>query len=1689
MPAASADKRRLQKESHARSSGSLADLEGRASHDWMEQLGSSRSNHNFLSSSYSYTNLFNLESLVNFQLPNAGDDLTSCTSSSVDGNVGSKGGQRRLNESMNGIKAKRPVDVQSEMTLKRKRVQVEAEAGSNALKRDDADSNDEIEMNYGINFSEEHYRDMLGEHLKKYRRAQLKEAIAARFHVTAKKKPDTGLSARDGSGPNRKLHKLDFGKQELHGAFHMEGKVFSKNALDLCMSQPPDNGLQPARDFGTTDSQRLGVFDLLDIGDGIVLELPPLYDQLAPLLGLPDFAAMEMDERLLNGQLKPGALFAMVASDPLAKRWKARFCRGGNEQSHQSSALHGTTNGHKRFSLQVFEPMPLQGGTGLDGFVETPDSLFLPSQEGSLVTWRQILSDSGILRQCEVKVLERGDGYEVIERRVAKKDLIKRDPAVIVKEDNDKIGKYWVNLLRKDLPKHHKNFVAYYRKQSQDAKKFAECCQREVKYRGLRSLKVMKAAPMRIRKLARDMVIFWKKVDREQAELRKKEEKEAAEALKREEELREARRQQQRLNFLLTQTELYSHFMQNKMTGLPAQPALGSELTGCGAALQPENLAGEVNLNLADDDAEEAAWQEEALRAAQNAVSQQRMKTDAFDDECFKLRQAGVQNDDAAADIDLLHPSTMPATSSVQQPTIFNGILKEYQLKGLQWLVNCYEQGLNGILADEMGLGKTIQAMAFLAHLAEEKNIWGPFLVVAPASVLNNWADEVHRFCPDFKILPYWGGLQERTVLRKNISPKRLYRRDAVFHILITSYQLLVSDEKYLRRVKWQYMVLDEAQAIKSASSIRWKTLLSFNCRNRLLLTGTPIQNNMAELWALLHFIMPTLFDSHEQFNEWFSKGIESHAEHGGTLNEHQLNRLHSILKPFMLRRVKKDVITEMTNKKEVVIPCSLSSRQQAFYQAIKNKISVADLFDSSGGHLNEKKVLNLMNIVIQLRKVCNHPELFERNEGRTFAHFSVIQPALLPPPFGEPEWIHYSGAQNPISYKVPKLLYRDGMRCLPTSSSGSAQGFKERWISNNFNIFSPANVNMSIFSLTADQLEPQAICGDGFGFTRLIDLSPSEVGYIARASVLERLLLSASKQDDFDELLEEQVDQIDEARFRAVSRLLLLPMRSELAVLKKRLATGLADAPFEALVISHQKRFLANTGLLRSVNTFIPAVRAPQIDVLCSDRGFSYQREEDLENPWIKRLLLGFARTSDRNGPAMPDFSHHYILEQDLKIHSQHPLLALPHHIFGSCPPLQSFDFAKMLTDSGKLQTLDALLKRLRAENHRVLLFAQMTKMLNILEDYMNYRKYKYLRLDGSSTIMDRRDMVKDFQHRGDIFVFLLSTRAGGLGINLTAADTVIFYESDWNPTMDLQAMDRAHRLGQTKEVTVYRLICKGTVEEKIVKRASQKNTVQQLVMTGGHSQGDVFEAEEVVSLLLDDTELEEKMKEQVSKQSEKLEKRKKGWGVVTAGVKTAVRLDAEGGASIEEENPLGAIGDGASDPNDGGAEKGAENGAIVAKQRQAKRRNDAEGKPPKPPKAPKLSKGSNPKKDVKESKCPLETKDPGIPKVKGRSRKSASVTAMTSGKLESLHVLMNGSETAIGEASTPSKKVKHDVFEMYRPVDEEQFSPHESFSDVSFFPAQNEGYIGQPPFFEERIGSFPVLPKFHSDMSGKET
>lgn len=1440
--------------------------------------------------SLSYSNLFNLESLVNFKVPQPDDDFDYYGNNSQDESRGSQGGA--MANYGNGTMSERDLSL-----AKRK-------------KRSNNSDGEEGDGYYGTRITEERYRTMLGEHIQKYKR-RFKDSSSS----PAPAPPRVGISVPKSSLGNSKTRKLG---NEQRGGWH-DVDTTSEWLNDLT---PQKRGDCVEPDYAPKISYEPAY---LDIGEGITYRIPPSYDKLAPSLHLPSFSDIRVEEFYLKGTLDLGSLAEMMTND---KRFGPRSRAGMGEPRPQYESLQArlkalaASNSAQKFSLKISDA--------------ALNSSIPEGAAGNIQ--RSILSEGGVLQVYYVKVLEKGDTYEIIERSLPKKPKVKKDPAVIEREEMEKIGKVWVNIVRRDIPKHHRIFTTCHRKQLIDAKRFSENCQREVKLKVSRSLKLMRGAAIRTRKLARDMVIFWKRVDKEMAEVRKKEEREAAEALKREQELREAKRQQQRLNFLIQQTELYSHFMQNKPNSQPSE-ALSVEDEKLD---EEEMLLSTFGTGPSDEeDPEEAELRKEALKAAQDAVSKQKMITSAFDAETSMLRKDAEIDASVAgsSNIDLHNPSTMPVTSTVQTPELFKGSLKEYQLKGLQWLVNCYEQGLNGILADEMGLGKTIQAMAFLAHLAEEKNIWGPFLVVAPASVLNNWADEISRFCPDLKTLPYWGGIHERTILRKNLTNKRLYRREGAFHILITSYQLLVSDEKHFRRVKWQYMVLDEAQAIKSSQSIRWKTLLSFNCRNRLLLTGTPIQNNMAELWALLHFIMPTLFDSHEQFNEWFSKGIENHAEHGGTLNEHQLNRLHAILKPFMLRRVKKDVISELTKKTEVTVHCKLSSRQQAFYQAIKNKISLAELFDSNRGHLNEKKIMNLMNIVIQLRKVCNHPELFERNEGSTYLHFGEIANSLLPPPFGELEDIHYSGGRNPITCKIPKIVYNEmspEAHCSAVRHNICRESFQKY-----FNIFSPGNIHRSIFT-QEDNSDSLLVKSETFGFTRLMDLSPAEVAFLATGSFMERLLFSILRWDRqfldgiLDLLMKDMDDDpyyndLGKGKVRAVTRMLLMPSRSETNVLRRRCATGPADTPFEALVTSHQDRLLSDVKLLHSTYTFLPRARAPPICAQCSDRNFAYKMIEDLHQPWVKRLLIGFARTSAFNGPRKPDGPHPLVQEIDSELPVSQPALQLTHKIFGSCPPMQSFDPSKLLTDSGKLQTLDILLKRLRAENHRVLLFAQMTKMLNILEDYMNYRKYRYLRLDGSSTIMDRRDMVRDFQHRSDIFVFLLSTRAGGLGINLTAADTVIFYESDWNPTLDLQAMDRAHRLGQTKDVTVYRLICKETVEEKILQRASQKNTVQQLVMTGGHVQGDLLAPEDVVSLLLDDAQLEQKLRE-IPLQAKDRQKKKPT---------KAIRLDAEGDATLEDLIESEAQGTGNEQSQD--EEK--------AKSNNKKRKNAAEKQtPPKP-------------------------------------------------------------------------------------------------------------------------------------------
>lgn len=740
-------------------------------------------------------------------------------------------------------------------------------------------------------------------------------------------------------------------------------------------------------------------------------------------------------------------------------------------------------------------------------------------------------------------------------------------------------------------------------------KKISTMCARELR-RGLS--KTSKTNPvLKSKKIYRELSGHIRRTERDMKDRTKRAEKAETERRRREQEEKEEQRQKRKFEYLLTQTELFSHFILNKNKGL-------------------------------DDDEHSKGYEAAAL---------ERERIREFETAQAKRRK------------------TKGEKQGVAQPSILTCELKEYQLKGLSWLVGLYDKGINGILADDMGLGKTLQSISLLAYLYETEEIPGPFLVVTPASTLHNWSQEFSKFLPSFQVCCFWGSTAERRELKRQFKSS---------NVVVTSYQTAVTDERVLKKVRWQYIVLDEAQAIKSSSSQRWKTLLGLRARNKLLLTGTPVQNSMQELWALLHFIMPTLFDSLTEFSDWFSKEIESSATLRKAVDEKSLQRLHAILKPFMLRRHKSDVIHELSQKTQIDLYCDLSYRQKMLYEEITQSCSS----------------MEMENLVMQLKKVCNHPELFEKLEPTCGLSLELSDGLGDVVCFG----------RSKMKIEIPRLVAQDA----------------------------------------ADR------------FARM------EEDVVRWAAMLRRTVNEGC-------WARESLD------FRHAGHVIRSVEEAGRMILKNRTdGHGLAG--------DVGRRVRGELDALQSLVHCTDRVVATMPRVVCWMR-------------FPERRMESVYRSLDRT------------------IH---------------VPPLNTF-----ISDSGKLGLLDQLLPRLKAEGHRLLIYFQMTRMIDLMEDYLVKKGYTYLRLDGSSKISNRRDMVRDWQ-TNDKFIFLLSTRAGGLGINLTAADTVVFYDSDWNPTVDQQAMDRAHRLGQTRDVTVYRLITRGTVEERVLESASRKDEIQKMVIHG---------------------------------------------------------------------------------------------------------------------------------------------------------------------------------------------------------------------------------------------------------------
>jgi superfamily II DNA or RNA helicase len=328
-------------------------------------------------------------------------------------------------------------------------------------------------------------------------------------------------------------------------------------------------------------------------------------------------------------------------------------------------------------------------------------------------------------------------------------------------------------------------------------------------------------------------------------------------------------------------------------------------------------------------------------------------------------------------------------TAALEQPSLVSGTaLRDYQLAGLRWLVSLHDAELNGILADEMGLGKTLQVLSLFAYLSEVRHEKGPFLVVVPLSVLSNWKADAVRFAPLLaeRVHIHHGDSSERAPaladffarVRDDARSAGADERLGETAVVLTTYELALRDAPLLRRRAWSYVVVDEGHRLKRGGSRLGEALRSLNAPRRLLLTGTPLQNSLDELWALLNFTLPTIFDCVAHFNEWFAAPFGVRVDDAAltlSADEQRLivERLHAVLRPFLLRRVKADLQMDLLLPpcRKVELPCAMSALQVALYE--RARVGLRDFVDPASGRV---KSLSLANLFMRLRQVCNHPSL-----------------------------------------------------------------------------------------------------------------------------------------------------------------------------------------------------------------------------------------------------------------------------------------------------------------------------------------------------------------------------------------------------------------------------------------------------------------------------------------------------------------------------------------------------------------------------------------------------------------------------------------------------------------------------------------------------------------------------------------
>ncbi|KAI5285425.1 swr1 complex component, partial [Ascosphaera aggregata] len=723
-------------------------------------------------------------------------------------------------------------------------------------------------------------------------------------------------------------------------------------------------------------------------------------------------------------------------------------------------------------------------------------------------------------------------------------------------------------------------------------------------------------------------------------------------------------------------------------------------------------------------------------------------------------------------------------------PKLLRGTLRKYQHYGLDWLAGLYNNNINGILADEMGLGKTIQTIALLAHLAIEHEVWGPHLVVVPTSVMLNWEMEFKKWAPGFKILTYYGSQEERRQKRRG------WMDDDRWHVCITSYQLVLQDQQTFKRRNWHYMILDEAHNIKNFRSQRWQTLLTFKTRSRLLLTGTPLQNNLTELWSLLFFLMPSDdnnmgiegFADLRNFSEWFRRPVEQILEHGRETMDDEakqvVTKLHTVLRPYILRRLKIDVEKQMPAKYEHVVVCKLSKRQRYLYDGFMSRAQTKETL-ASGNYLS------IINCLMQLRKVCNHPDLFETRPITT--SFAMPKSAIADYEISELLVRRRLLAENP-----GEKLNLDFMNLVPISDEKLSKILAD----DTKNI--AAHCRLSKLREEQSRATNWRLEFDGSTVKTALESTENALRK-NRVEKLEQCIYTQSQRHARQPVFGKAL--IDMLTISAKPKSISAPPRNKCELLDWYIDKS---STVSSMVYSLEERSLQLKPIIEKYAVVTPSVVAPGIT--------------DLALTPIETRMLS---------PSMVFPAHDPLYEPQTRL-----TIAFP-------------DKRLLQYDCGKLQQLEALLRKLQAGGHRVLIFTQMTKMLDILEQFLNIHGYLYLRLDGATKIEQRQILTDRFNSDPRILVFILSSRSGGLGINLTGADTVIFYDLDWNPAMDKQCQDRCHRIGQTRDVHIYRLVSEYTIESNILRKANQKRLLDDVVIQEGKFTTDYLQRYDVREML----------------------------------------------------------------------------------------------------------------------------------------------------------------------------------------------------------------------------------------------